>query len=207
MKEEPAEALLIRRLVTEALAQLGVPHAVVGPLASSLHGIPRSTNDADIVAALRPEHVAPLASALGEGFTVDPDMIRDAIARRSEFNVIHLATMFKVDVFVPALDPVAQAELRRATMMEAGEGGSVKLRVATAEDTIARKLRSYREGGEVSERQWADAVGVIAVQGEALDMTYLSQTADALGIRRPLGSRAGGGRAPTPLTPWHPLLF
>ena len=98
VSEPPAEAIRITVLVVEALERLGIRHAVVGSLASSMHGIPRSTNDVDLVATIRPEHAAPLAKALGDAFYVDADMIRDAVVRRSEFNVIHLATMFKIQV-------------------------------------------------------------------------------------------------------------
>jgi hypothetical protein len=114
---QAAEALRVTVLVARALDQLGVPHAIVGSLASSLHGVPRSTNDVDIVATLRREHADALASALGDAFYVDSDMIRDAIDRRSEFNVIHLGTMFKVDVFVPALDRVSRAQIDRAAIV------------------------------------------------------------------------------------------
>jgi hypothetical protein len=179
---EPAEAIRITLLVTGVLEKLGVAHAVVGSLASSLHGIPRSTNDVDVVAALRPEHVAPLTAALADGFYVDPDMIRDAIARRSEFNVIHLETMFKVDVFVPALDQVSRAQLSRAGVVALSTDGSLTVRVASAEDTVAQKLLWYRRGGETSERQWLDTLGVIAVQGDRLDVEYLRRTAEALGV-------------------------
>ena len=182
MSEQPAEAIRVTVLVARVLDQLGVSHAVVGSLASSLHGIPRSTNDVDIVAALRPEHAGPLAEALGESFYVDVDMIRDAITRRSEFNVIHLATMFKVDVFVPPLDPISRAQIARAAVVSVDAEGSLTLRVASAEDTVAQKLMWYRRGGETSERQWLDTLGVIAVQGKSLDLEYLRQTTDALGV-------------------------
>jgi len=182
VSEQPAEAIRVTVLVARVLDQLGVSHAVVGSLASSLHGIPRSTNDVDIVAALRPEHAGPLAEALGESFYVDVDMIRDAITRRSEFNVIHLATMFKVDVFVPPLDPISRAQIARAAVVSVDAEGSLTLRVASAEDTVAQKLMWYRRGGETSERQWLDTLGVIAVQGKSLDLEYLRQTTDALGV-------------------------
>ena len=196
MKEEPPEAIRITVLVTGALEQLGVPHAVVGSLASSLHGIPRSTNDVDIVAALGPEHADPLAKALGEAFYVDADMIRDAIAHRSEFNVIHLATMFKVDVFVPPPDPIFRAQIRRAAPVTLDSEGFITLIVASAEDTVAQKLLWYRRGGETSERQWLDILGVIAVRGASLDLTYLRQTGDVLEVtdllERALAESASG---------------
>jgi hypothetical protein len=87
--------------VTDALETLGVPYVIGGSLASAVHGVVRATMDADLVADLRPEHTEPLARALGDAFYVDVEAIRDAIHRRSSFNVIHLETMFKVDIFVP----------------------------------------------------------------------------------------------------------
>lgn len=185
MTEGPAEAIRITALVGKVLDRLGISHAVVGSLASSLHGIPRSTNDVDIVAALGTQHAGPLAEALEGEFYVDADMIRGAIAHTSEFNVIHLGTMFKVDVFVP--DRTSRAQLDRATMVAVDPEGTLVLRVASAEDTIAHKLSWFRRGGETSDRQWQDVLGVIAVQGDALDVGYLRQAADALSVGDLLG--------------------
>lgn len=181
MTDRPAEALRITALVAKVLDQLGVSHAVVGSLASSLHGIPRSTNDADIVAALGAQHAEPMAAALGNDFYIDADMIRDAVAHASEFNVIHLGTMFKVDVFVPDRD--SRAQLERATLVAVDADETLFLRVASPEDTIAHKLSWFRRGGETSDRQWQDVLGVIAVQGAALDVEYLRRAADALSVR------------------------
>ena len=181
MTDRPAEALRITALVAKVLDQLGVSHAVVGSLASSLHGIPRSTNDADIVAALGAQHAEPMAAALGNDFYIDADMIRDAVAHASEFNVIHLGTMFKVDVFVPDRD--SRAQLERATLVAVDADETLVLRVASPEDTIAHKLSWFRRGGETSDRQWQDVLGVIAVQGAALDVEYLRRAADALSVR------------------------
>jgi hypothetical protein len=180
--ESPAEAIRITVLVTTELDRLGVAYVVAGSLASSLHGLPRSTNDVDIVAALRAEHASPLAAALASAFYVDADMIRDAVARRSEFNVIHLATMFKVDVFVPTLDGVSRDELARGTTVQVDAEHGVTLRVASPEDTVAQKLHWYRRGGEVSERQWLDVLGVLGVQGDKIDLVYLRATADVLDV-------------------------
>jgi hypothetical protein len=177
-----AEAIRVTALVTEALQKLGIHHVVAGSLASSIHGIPRSTNDADIVAALRQEHVAPFTRSLEATFYVDGDMIADAIARHGEFNIIHLATMFKVDVFVPVLDEVSRAELDRGAIVVLDTERDIRLRVASAEDTVAQKLRWYRAGNEISERQWHDVLGIIAVQGDRLDRVYLRRTAVALRV-------------------------
>ncbi len=180
MKSPLSEAIAVTLRVTSALEQLGVSYVVGGSVASSVHGIPRSTADADVVAALRLEHVEPLVRSLEADFYVDADMIRDAIRRRFEFNVLHLATMFKVDVFVPTLDDTVRRELARGARVDLGDGRT--LFVASAEDTIVQKLRWYRLGGETSERQWTDALGVLRVRGSELDRTYLDETARALGV-------------------------
>ena len=180
VSQEPLEAVRLTLLVTNVLDGLGVEHVVGGSLASSLLGVPRATNDVDIVASLRVEHVAQFVAALGEGFYADDDMIRDAIVHRSSFNVIHLETMFKVDVFVPLLDVVTRAELRRGVRIAID--GDRTLRLASAEDTIAQKLAWFRKGGETSDRQWSDALGVLVVQQQRLDMEYLRETSDLLGV-------------------------
>jgi hypothetical protein len=172
----------VTHVVTSVLERLAIPHIVVGSLASSLHGIPRSTNDVDIVASLQLQHVQALVAALEATFYVDADMIRDAIARRSEFNVIHLATMFKVDVFISSSDEASRSELSRGVLLPVDVESGLTLRVASAEDTLAHKLRWYRVGGESSDRQWQDVLGVIAVQGGRLDVEYLTWIAALLGV-------------------------
>jgi hypothetical protein len=180
VKSPLSEAIEVTLLVTGTLEALGVDYVVGGSVASSVHGLPRSTADSDIVAALREEHVNGLVSSLEAAFYVDADMIRDAIRRRFEFNVLHLATMFKVDVFVPALDTVTRRELSRGSRVDVGDGKTFL--VASAEDTIVQKLRWFQLGGGVSERQWSDALGVVRVRGPALDREYLRDTAEALEV-------------------------
>jgi hypothetical protein len=87
--------------VVRALERLGIPYYLGGSVASSLFGVARTTVDADLVAALGLEHVAPFVAALGNDYYVDGNMVRDAVRRRSSFNVVHLATMLKVDVYLP----------------------------------------------------------------------------------------------------------
>lgn len=166
--------------VTSVLEGLGVRYVVGGSLASSLQGIPRATQDVDVVAAMREEHVEPFASLLGHDFYVDRDMIRDAIRTRHEFNVIYQPTVFKIDVFVPVLDLVTRRELSRGVRYALDEARS--LVVASPEDVIVQKLRWYRLGNHISERQWTDALGVIETHRARLDRGYLAETAELLGV-------------------------
>ncbi len=177
------DPLVAAAAVAAALERLGVKYAIGGSLASSLYGIPRATQDADIIAALAAAHADPLAERLAGTFHVDASMIRDAVRRRSSFNVVHLATMFKVDVFVAKDDEWSSLQLSRAQRERIGGAGeSVELLFASPEDTLLHKLVWYRLGGETSDRQWRDAVGVVRVQDAALDAAYLAAWAPRLGV-------------------------
>lgn len=166
--------------VVSVLEELGVPYAIGGSLASSAHGVMRATMDADIVADLQPEHVQPLLTALSSDFYADEATIREAIYRRSSFNLIHYQTAFKVDIFIPKSRPFDRMQLARrmAVVM-----GTEPVYLISPEDTVLAKLEWYRLGGEVSDRQWQDVIGVLTVQAEDLDLDYLRHWADQLGIR------------------------
>jgi len=167
--------------IIEALEQLGVSYHIGGSVASSVYGILRATIDADLVADLRLEHVRPLIMQLKTDYYIDEDMIRDAIKRRSSFNVIHLDTMLKVYVFIPKSRLFDQEELRRS-QQEVLLEGTRPFSVASPEGTILNKLEWYRMGGEVSDRQWNDILGVLKVQGTDLDMIYLQKWAANLNV-------------------------
>lgn len=190
------EALRVTWLVAEALERLGVDFHLGGSLASSIHGFPRATLDADLVADLAPGQGEALARQLGSAFYADPHAMEAAIRSRSCLSVIHLETMFKVDVFVRRESPFDRESFDRSRPEAIGPGGA-PMRVATPEDTVLHKLRWFRDGGEISERQWTDAVGVLEVQGDRLDREYLARWAQELGVsdllERALGEAAGPG--------------
>ena len=167
--------------IVEALEELGVSYHIGGSVASSVYGIFRATIDADLVANLHLEQVRPLVKRLQADYYIDEDMIRDAIKRRSSFNVIHLDTMLKVDVFIPKTRLFDQEELRRVQQEVLSEG-TRPFNIASPEGTILNKLEWYRMGGEVSDRQWNDILGVLKVQGTKLDMSYLQKWAANLSV-------------------------
>ena len=169
--------------VIEALDSLGVGYYVGGSVASSIHGVPRASIDANLIAELGAEHVAPLAARLSALFYLDEGRMRDAVERRLSFNVIHLASMFKVDVFVSKGRPFDIEASGRARLEALGESPDApKARVASPEDTLLAKLEWYRRGDESSERQWSDILGLLRVRTGRLDLAYLADWARALGV-------------------------
>ncbi len=178
----PDEAFQVLLEVTRVLEDLEVPYVVGGSLASSLHGIPRSTQDADLVAALRTDHIQSFIHRMEGVFYVSPERVEAAVRRRTSFNLIHLKTMIKVDVFVFSETPLARQEMARRQSLPIPGEPETRLQIASPEDTILQKLLWYRNGGEVSERQWNDVLGVIKVQGKALDLRYLREWAERSGI-------------------------
>ena len=178
----PNEPIAVTLLVIDAMDALGVPYLIGGSLASAVHGVLRATLDTDLVADLRLEHAEPLARALGGTFYVDAESIREAVLHQRSFNVIHLETMFKVDVFVVKKRPFHHSQMERRTAQVIATDPDRTAYVATAEDTILAKLEWYRLGGDVSERQWCDVLGVMKVQADRLDLAYLRQWAVQLNI-------------------------
>lgn len=177
-----SEPLAATFAVIDVLESLGVPYFLGDSFASSAQGAARATLDADLVAQLLPEHIEPFVAALREAFYLDADTVRWAVLRRSSFNLIHLSTMFKVDIFVPKGRPFdrAQFERRRATQLSADPIRTAYL--SSPEDTVLAKLEWYRRGGEVSDRQWRDLVSVLQVQQGRLDLAYLRKWAGELNV-------------------------
>jgi hypothetical protein len=151
-------------------------------LASALHGVARAPLDTDLVADLRPEQTKKLSTALEQSFYVEEEMIRHALQQKGRFNIIHQETMFKVDVFVLKGRPFDQIQLARRVAQVVSAEPERTAYVCTPEDIILAKLEWYRIGGEVSERQWRDVLGVMRVQGEKLDVNYMREWAGELDV-------------------------
>ena len=169
--------------VVEALEALGVRHYVGGAVASSAHGVARASLDVDVVADLRDEQVPPFVARLASAYYVDEGRAREAVRARQSFNLIHLGTMLKVDVFVSKGRAFDEEALRRARPQALAETPDApRVAMASAEDTVLAKLEWFQAGGEVSQRQWSDIIGVLTTSVKHIDREYLRHWAEPLGV-------------------------
>jgi hypothetical protein len=152
---------------------------LAGSFASSYHGQLRTTYDIDLVIAPDRASLLRFIETLPEeDYYVSREAAIDALGRRSQFNVIDLASGWKVDLIIRKNRAFSIAEFERR---ESAEILGVRLRVASAEDTILAKLEWAKKGG--SERQLRDIRGILDVKGESLDRHWIERWLDDLEVR------------------------
>lgn len=176
----PVDPLGVAVAVASVLETLGIRHTIGGSIASSFAGEPRSTIDIDFVVAIDETHVSALVSALSPDFYVDAAAISRAIRGRGCANLIHQPSQLKVDLFVAGGTPLDQQQLDRRQEVTLADGRTIHIH--PPEDILLQKLRWYRIGGEISDRQWRDLIGIIRVQADQLDRAYLHRNAPALNV-------------------------
>jgi len=173
----PQQQLLEK--VVPILESLGIDYMITGSIASSLQGQPRSTHDIDLVVTLPPQAVQPLLAAFPlPGFLLQEEGIRSALRDQSMFNLLALADGEEVDFWMLTQEPFDQARFARKRIVDIG-GKPYKM--SSPEDTILVKLRWAKLSGG-SEKQIKDALRVFEVQGNRLDLDYINQWADRLGV-------------------------
>lgn len=176
----PADAIDVALAVAAAIESVGGSYFVGGSVASSLQGEPRATNDIDIVLELPLGRIREFVAALGPDFEVDIEMLRDALLHGRTCSIFFLPNVMKVDLFAVGPSPYDEIEFgrrRRVTVR-----GDDALFIKTPEDTVIRKLLWYRDGGEMSDRQWRDVVEVLRVSGHAMEDAYLASWCTRLGL-------------------------
>ena len=168
----------LQRLVA-VLDQVGVPYMLSGSLASAFYGIPRSTQDIDIVVQMDLSRLRSLLRALPEDqYYVSEPAAMDALRRQGQFNIIDMETGWKVDLIVCKRRPFSQMEFGRRRSEEVL---GVALMVCSPEDSILSKLEWAKKSGG-SERQLRDVSGVWQMRRAELDQAYIEHWAHELGV-------------------------
>lgn len=163
--------------IRKALEDAGCAYAIGGSWASTAFGEPRFTQDVDVLAAFTRSSLRDFLAALPPIYAVDADYAQSALANGRPFNVIHMGSAYKFDFFPAAAFPLGLQELERATTVEASGLSLDPVPFVTPEDILIAKLHWYRSGGEVSEVQWRDILGLMRNCGANLDWVYLEQSA------------------------------
>jgi hypothetical protein len=173
------DLLVAMILIIEVFECLGIRYYLSGSIACSVYGLPRGAQDIDVVADIQTKHVSSLIKHLQGAYTINTQALRDAIAQRSAFSLLHLSSLVKVDVMLPRGTPFDSLVARRAQQLSLIEGYQ-PIWIASPEDVILMRLEWYRDGGANADDQWNDMLGVLKVQAPTLDLTYLHHVAHTL---------------------------
>ncbi len=164
--------------VRVALEGADVPYMVTGSFASSVHGVPRATQDIDVIIAPTREQLLALMNQFSEpDYDANAEDAVDALRRRSMFSVIDRRGVWKIDFILRKERPFSKREFERRKRIDIL---GVSLFAATPEDVLLAKLE-WAKLGE-SERQIKDAAGIVQIQGSNLDREYVERWAAALDV-------------------------
>jgi len=192
-----ANPLEVALIATRLMERLGIAYVIVGSTASALHGEPRATLDVDFTVRMPPGSLEPLCSALEKEFHVDRRAFAEGLRTGFPCNAIHRTHHVKLDLYMRRDEGIYAEERRRARRMRLTKDPQSEANVASPEDTVLQKLSWYRKGGEVSDRQWRDVLGVLKAQGARLERTYLREWGGELGVLDLLErALAAAGQAP-----------
>lgn len=176
------DILNLLKPIIDCFDELNIQYQIGGSIASSAYGVGRTTVDVDLAACIKNEHITHLVTQLQKDYFIQEGAIRDAIKHANSFNIIHLETMFKIDVFVSKQRRFDREALSRRRKEFLDEEQTFNFYLSSPEDTVLYKLEWYKIGGSVSDRQWKDLVGVLKVQKHHLDKDYLLKWATDLQI-------------------------
>jgi hypothetical protein len=164
-----------RELLVDALRRLnqaGLDYMLTGSMASNYWGIPRTTHDLDFVIQLPPSSISKMVQAFQSDYYLDEQAVRSAFAPPWQFNAIDNRSALKVDFWLLHPDDFEEEMFRRRfKVLVFGEPAWI----ATKEDVILHKI--YWHLVTPSDRQLADAAGVVAIQRDSLDLPYLTDRA------------------------------
>jgi len=180
--------LAILRDFTDILEQLDIAYAIGGSMASSIYGNIRFTQGTDVTVEPFESRAQQLFEMLRQEYYISKEGVFQALKNQSCFNIIHLTSAYKIDVFIRKNNAFEKQLIKRRRQLKLSEQEQKLFSVVSPEDIILLKLQWYQQGGCSSELQWNDVLGVLTIQKDRLDFEYLSTWADKLSIRQLLES-------------------
>jgi hypothetical protein len=165
--------------VAQIMQITGIPWFITGSIASIIYGEPRFTNDIDIVADLGEHHIPSLLDSFPpEDFYLSEDAMREALAYKSQFNIIHPASGFKIDMMVSRGDEFDRNRFSRMRRIRTRE--TLDLNVSSPEDVIIKKMEYYQIGS--SEKHLRDILSMMKISAEIIDKSYIRSWVEKKGL-------------------------
>ncbi len=162
--------------------QVDVPALLIGSVAGSIYGFPRSVQDVDILVDFHSKHLAFLLEQLANHYIFDPYDVIDALQRRTFFSLVHVTRLIKIDVILPATvyEKIVVERRQVQSLIE----GRRPLFIASPEDTILLHLIHYQAQGNSADDQWNDILGMLKIQESVLDIAYLIRKAEKMNVEK-----------------------
>lgn len=169
--------------IIETFNKLDIKYHIGGSFASSAYGVLRATANIDLMADISSKDISEIINSLDNAYYLSEASIKTAISSQTSFNLIHLGSILKIDIFIPKSRDYDKEVMQRALSKKLEiDNNILTFYLKSAEDIILTKLEWYKLGGEVSERQISDVLGVLRVQVNNLDFVYLKKWAVELKI-------------------------
>jgi len=165
----------ILRTVADFFDRPGSEYVLIGGIVVSIHGVPRTTMDADIIIRLDGRGLSEFVGFLRKsGFLADLDDAKCALDEHSHFSAQDGKSILRLDVKGSYNEMDKRTLERRVPFNFRG----TRLWIETAEDLIANKL-VYG-----SDQDIRDAEGVFLTQKGKLDMDYLRLACKLNGVTK-----------------------
>ena len=150
-----------------------IPYMLSGSVAMSIYSVPRFTRDFDFVVHLQLKDVSGLTTYFKDGYYCDEDAVKDAVTRRSMFNIIDFESGYKADFIILKDEPYRQTEFERRKLVNFQ---GMKVCLVSVEDLILSKLIWTQQ--IESDIQKEDIKALLVLEG--LDWAYIRNWAASL---------------------------
>ena len=167
----------VLRIAEDVLRSNGVEHVFVGGVTVLAFGMPRTTTDVDVIAAIDARQIPKIVAGFQRsGFFASTQDVHDALVEGGHCTIQDSRSAYRIDLVPASTD--AHREALRTKRRVAWRGR--RLPMAAPEHTIVMKLRWG------SEQDLEDALGLYLRQKQTLDIRTMRAFARRQGVSREL---------------------